>query len=30
MGEDIDMTMKEFMVAVADRFEDMGNDQAPE
>jgi len=23
MGEDIDMTMKEFMVAVADRFEDM-------
>jgi len=23
MGEDIDMTMKEFMVAIADRFEDM-------
>jgi hypothetical protein len=23
MGEDIDMTTKEFMVAIADRFEDM-------
>jgi len=23
MGEDIDMTMKESMVAIADRFEDM-------